>query len=422
MTPEKLFHELLGLGLNWRVQECEFKREKGVVLLVICETEHLWESERCPGSGGRVKCYDHVEEMVWRHLNVFEHQCEIRCLLPRGRCESTGKIYRVTPPWEGLSKHFTKSFEAMTLLLLREMPVAAVGRTIGEHDTRLWRMLKAHVAAAYPQADWSEVSCVGCDEMSVRKGHHYVSVFCDLVGKRVLFAVPGKDKKVWEAFAQALGEHNGHHRAITEVSIDMSPAYIAGVKENIGDQAAIVFDKFHVIAHVNDAVDDVRRQEMRFGGWATRNDLKETRWIWLKNAENLSDKQKAKQQRLEDKNLLTAKAYQMRLTLQDIYQIPHAGPAKRKLLAWCRWVRLVAKKHTSLMFNKMLGCAKMIETHLLGILSHWKRRTTNAFLEALNSVFSAVKCKARGFRSTDNLIAMLYFTAGKLKIPATHWK
>jgi len=420
MTPEKLFHELLGLGLNWRVEECEFKRENGVVYLRIGETEHLWESERCPESGGRVKCYDHVEEMVWRHLNVFEHKCEIRCRLPRGRCETSGKVYRVRPPWEGLCKHFTKAFEAMALLLLREMPVAAVGRIVDEHDTRLWRMLKAHVAAAYPQADWSQVTCVGCDEMSARKGHRYVSVFCDLVGKRVLFAVPGKDKKVWESFAQALSDHNGHHRAIEEVSMDMSPAYIAGVKENIGDQARVVFDKYHVIAHVNEAVDHVRRQEMRLAGWATRNDLKETRWIWLKNPENLSEKQKAKQQRLEDKNLITAKAYQMRLTLQDIYQIPYADLAKRKLLAWCRWVRRVAKKHVSLMFYKMLACAKMIESHLPGILSHWKRRTTNAFLEALNSVFSAVKRKARGFRSTDNLIAMLYFTAGKLKIPATH--
>jgi transposase len=148
-------------------------------------------------------------------------------------------------------------------------------------------MLKAHVAAAYPQADWSQVTCVGCDEMSVRKGHRYVSVFCDLIGKRVLFAIPGKDKKVWESFAQALSDHNGHHRAIEEVSMDMSPAYIAGVKENIGDQARVVFDKYHVIAHVNEAVDHVRRQEMRLAGWATRNDLKETRWIWLKNPENL---------------------------------------------------------------------------------------------------------------------------------------
>ena len=336
MTPEKLFHELLGLGLNWRVEECEFKREEGVVSLLLGETGHLWESERCPESGGRVKCYDHVGEMVWRHLNIFAHRCEIRGRRPRGRCETSGKVYRVAPPWEGLSKHFTKAFEAMALRLLREMPVAAAGRSIDEPDTRLWRMLKAPVAAAYPQADWSQVTCVGCAEMSVRKGHHSLSVFCELVGKRVLFAVPGKDKKVWQAFGQALGEPHGRPGAIQEVSIDMSPAYIAGVKENIGAQAQVVFDKFQVIAHVNDAVDHVRRQEMRFGGWATRNDLKKTRWIWLKNPGNLNEKPTASQQRLEGKNLRPAKAYQMRRTLQDIDQIPHAALAKKKLLAWCR--------------------------------------------------------------------------------------
>ncbi|HEV7404420.1 MAG TPA: transposase [Chthoniobacteraceae bacterium] len=160
--------------------------------------------------------------MTWRHLDVFEHRCEIRGRLPRGRCTKTGKIYRVRPPWEGLSKHFTKAFEAMALLFLRDMPVAAVARKLHEHDTRLWRMLKAHVAVAHPQGDWSNVCCVGCDEMSVRKGHRYVSVFCDLIAKRVLFATPGKDKRTWELFARALEDHFGHPRAITEVSMDMS--------------------------------------------------------------------------------------------------------------------------------------------------------------------------------------------------------
>ena len=237
MTPEKLFHELLGLGLNWKVTECEFDRESGVVRLRIEETEHLWKVERSPNDGAEVACYDHTEEMVWRHLNVFEHKCEIRCRLPRARCSKTQRIYRVCPPWEGLSKHFTKAFEAMALLLMREMPVAVVARHVKETDTRLWRMLKRHVEAAYPLADWSNVICVGCDEMSVRKGHNYVSVFCDLLGKRVLFAVKGRDKKVWEAFVQALEAHNGHPRAIREVSMDMSPSYIAGVQENIGNQA-----------------------------------------------------------------------------------------------------------------------------------------------------------------------------------------
>ena len=418
MTPEKLFHELLGLGMSWEVRGCEFDRESGVVKLEIAETKQLWDGERSPEFGARVSCYDHTEEMIWRHLNVFEHKCEIRCRLPRGKCSQSGKVYRVRPPWEGLSKHFSKGFEAMVLLLMREMPVAAVARMVGESDTRLWRMLKAHVAEAYPQSDWSGVECVGCDEMSVRRGHHYVSVFCDLIGKRVLFAVAGKDKRVWEAFAKEFGEHHGKVSSIRELSMDMSCAYITGARESIGEQAKIVFDKYHVIAHANAAVDAVRRNEMRLGKADVREGLKETRWIWLKNPENLTDKQKAKYHRIDRENLATAKAYQMRLTLQDIYEIPHPGIAKRKFLAWCRWVRRVAKKYYSLIFLKMLQCARMIEGHLPGILGHWENNTTNAFLEGLNSVFSAVKRKARGFRSTDNLISMLYFTAAKLRIPA----
>jgi transposase len=276
-----------------------------------------------------------VEELVWRHLNVFEHRCEIRCRLPRGRrvCEEAGKVYRVTPPWEGLSKHFTKGFEAMVLLLLRQMPVAAVARHVGETDTRLWRLLHAHAARALPRMDWSGVVCVGCDEPSARKGHRYVSVFCDLIGKRVLIAAPGKDKGVWEAFVAALGEHNGHPRAITEVSIDMSPAYIAGVKENLGDRAVVVFDRFHVVAHANAAVDETRRAEQCHLGKAQREELKCARRALLKNPANHTPKQAARYAGLLKSNLASVKAHQMRLIPREIYAIAEPKVARRKLRA-----------------------------------------------------------------------------------------
>jgi transposase len=89
--------------------------------------------------------------------------------LPRGQCSKSGKVYQIRPPWEGLSKHFTKAFGAFALLLMREMPVLAVSRIVKESDTRLWRMLKAHVAATHPQTDWNNAICVRCDEVSVRK-------------------------------------------------------------------------------------------------------------------------------------------------------------------------------------------------------------------------------------------------------------
>jgi transposase len=88
-----------------------------------------------------------------------------------------------------------------------------------------------------------------------------VSVVCDLIGKRVPSATPGKDTATWSAFAWALEAHNDHPRAITEVSIDLSPTYIAGARENLGDQAFVVFDMFHVIMHANFGADETRRAE-----------------------------------------------------------------------------------------------------------------------------------------------------------------
>jgi len=420
MTPEKLFEQLLGLCDEWRVSRCEFDATEGIVNLWVEELPHFWVVETARQKQP-IELYDHTGELEWRHLNVFEHHCVLRCRLPRGQ-RTDGSVYRVHPPWEGLCKHFTQAFEAMALLLLGQMPVAAVARQLDEHDTRLWRMLHAHVAAAYPQADFSGVTCVGCDEMSVRKGHRYVSVFCDLVGKRVLFACEGRDSSTWEKFVHALGEHNGHPRAIKEVSIDMSPAYIKGVLENIGKQALVVFDKFHVIAKVNMAVDEARRMEQRLSNKPERELLKKSRWVLLKNPGNLSEAQRERAAGLLKSTLGTLKAYQMRLALQEIYALSDKVRARRKLLAWCRWVRWSAGQYLAPIFKDMVKCAGMVERHLEGILGHWENRLTNAFMEGLNSVFSAVKRKARGFRNIGNLIAMLYFHAANLHFPASHSK
>jgi transposase len=416
MTPEKLFHELLGLGLNWEVMESRFERESGTVFLEIRETPRLWESTRCPEDGGLVFCYDHTDELVWRHLNVFQHRCEITCRLPRGKCRQCGHVFRVRPPWEGLSKHFTKEFEAFALLLMREMPMRKVSEVVGETDTRLWRMLFRQVDAAYAEADFSQVCCVGVDEMSVRKGHEYISVFADWVRKRVLFATEGKGHQVWLDFVTALEQHNGHRHAITQVSMDMSPAYHKGVKATCRN-AQVVFDKFHVVAHANQAVDEVRRAEVRLGGAGVWEALRRSQWLWRKNPENLTEPEAARLAQIDQKNLRTAKAYQMRLVLQDIYRSATATIARQRFRVWCRWVRWVARLQPNNLLRSMVKVADSVEQHLTGILAHWKWGVTNAFMEGLNSVFSATKRKARGYRSTTYLITMLYFVAGKLRFP-----
>jgi transposase len=335
--------------------------------------------------------------------------------LPRGKRHEDGAIYRVTPPWEGRGKHFTKEFEAFALTLMREMPVKKAGEILGETDQRMWRLLHAHVEAARAQEDWSEVVWVGADEMNRKKGHNYVTVFADLARKRVLFGEEGKDAGVWEVFAQEMVAHNGHPKAVTQVAIDMSPAYQKGVRENFGN-ASLVFDKFHVVQATNEGVEAVRRLEAQESE-DKRQALAKSQWIFRKNPENHTDREVARANQMDEKHLMTVTAYQMRLILQDLYELRDVRQARRDFPIWCQWVKDTAAKEGHRLLQPMVKVAEMVERHLEGILGHWKEGLTTAYLEGLNSLFSATKRKARGYRTTRNLLTMLYFVAGKLRIP-----
>jgi transposase len=416
MIPEKMFHEILALGEEWHVSAVEYVEKEGQVLIRVEETPGLWKAEQCPHCNAKeVGGYDHAPERRWRHLNVCQLQSEIVCALPRGQCKECKKVYTVRAPWEGRSRGLTQEFEAFALTLMREMPVKKAGEILGETDQKLWRALFAHVGAAWVDLSWENVVWVGADEMNRKKGHNYLTVFVDLEAKRVLLAVEGKDAGTWKRFAEQLGQHNGHPKAITQVAIDMSPAYIKGVKENFGN-AVIVYDKFHVISQVGAAVDEVRRAEVRQDAVA-REQLEKTCWLWRKNPERWTEREEQRWEQLKDKPLVTGLAYAMRLQLQNAYASASAGVARNRFVKWCQWVRTESEALTSGLLNPMRKAAEMVERHLEGILGHWKEGLTTAFLEGLNSLFSATKRKARGYRSSEYQIAMLYFVAGKLEIP-----
>jgi transposase len=419
MIAEKVFQELLGLGECWEVKGVDYEPDNNRFVLVIEETEKLWPTQICPVETCRqepITCYDHCDVRSWRHLDVFGKKSEILCKVPRGKCSHCGHIYRVPVPWEGEGKHFSKEFEAFALTLMREMPMNKAADILGTNDHSLWRILFAHVDKAYAQLDLSEVCWIGVDEMSSRKGHHYLTVFADLVKKRVIFATEGKDHKVFEAFVEALSAHNGHPKAITQAAIDMSKAYQKGVKENLPN-ARIVFDKYHVVAQVNGAVDEVRRAEAQEGDAAARAQLKKSLWLWRKNPESLTEKEQARLEEMDLKHLATGVAYQMRLVLQEAYGSRRVETARYRFESWVNWVRGRAERFGGLL-EPMRKVADMVERHLEGILAHWQQGLTTAFMEGLNSLFSATKRRARGYRNPVYMITMLYFVAGKLAIPS----
>ena len=413
MTPEETFGQLLGLGKAWRVVEARLEASSSTFVLSVKETAELWPEESAR-AGTKVTCHDHVEPMQWRHLNVFNKECVIVCALPRGRRGDDGKVYRVTPPWEGRSKHFTQEFEAFALTLMREMAVKRAGQIFSESDSRMWRMLFAHVKAAHDRLSFDNVVWVGADEMNRRKGHNYLTVFADLLAKRVLFATPGKDASVWEAFAAELLRHNGHPKAIRRVAIDMSAAYTKGVASNLGN-AQVVYDKFHVIQNVVEACDQVRKVESRSDA-DKRELLERTRWMWLKNRSNWTEKETHKWESMALERCVTGMADEMRLVLQGIYQWKDVEVARKLFGNWCAWVKAMWEQ-TGELLEPMARAARMIEGHMEGILAHWTQGLTTAYMEGLNSLFSAVKRKARGYRTVEYMTSMLYFVAGKLTLP-----
>lgn len=421
MIAENAFAQLLQLDERWAVKAAEYETQPVErFLVVIRETEKLWPSLRCPeATCGRVGmvCHDHAEPRVWRHLDAFGKRTEILCAPPRARCPGCGKVWTVKVPWEGEGKHFTKDFEAFALTLMREMPMKRAGEILGETDTRLWRMLFGHIHRARAQLDLSELVHLGVDEMNIRRGHEYVTVFADLAQRRVVFATEGKDHTTFGRFCEDLLRHNGHPHAITQVAMDLSAGYRKGAQENLRN-ATLTYDPFHVTALVSEAVDEVRRKEAREGNDATKEALKGSMYLFRKNPENLSERQAEELDQLDLKSLATGTAYQVRLELSDIYRRA-ATPekARYRLEAWINWAKAKCRRWGQWL-APLERAVRTIETHLEGIVAHWEAELSTAFMEGLNSVFSAVKRRSRGFKSSEYLIAMLYFVAGKLPFPS----
>ena len=315
MRDTNLLQLALGLTPPWTVTRSDFDPE---AQRLDIEIDFAPGSRfACPNCGAAdCPAYD-TERMTWRHLNFFQHQAYLNARVPRVRCDKCG-IKKVHVPWARPDSGFTLLFEALLMTMVSAMPVRTVARMVGEHDTRLWRVVHHYVDQARARTDASDVTRVAIDETAARRGHDYITLFVDIDQARVLFATEGKDADTVAAFAEDLAAHGGEPEAVNEVCIDMSPAFIKGVAEHLPN-AAITFDKFHAVKIVNDAVDQVRRAEQK-----RQSLLRGTRYIWLRNPANLSERQQATLDSLPTRHLKTARAYQIRLAFQDLYDQPSA--------------------------------------------------------------------------------------------------
>jgi transposase len=395
LEANTLFEMALGLGGHWKVTESRFEGEpKKLILKLEPERGLHWKCPECERCG---PVHDTVERR-WRHLNFFQYESELVAKVPRCQCEKHG-VRQVEVPWARPGSGFTLMFEAMVMLLCQQMPVADAAELLGEHDTRLWRIVCEHVERAQEARDWSKVTRILVDETSARRGQRYVTVFVDEQSRQLLFMTPGRKAESVKAFVEALIGHGGKPENIQWVGMDMSAAYAAGVEKYLPG-ARKAFDHFHIAQLAGAALDEVRRRlHAEHGG------LKSARWSILGNEWTRSPEQKEERKTLREEYPKLGRAIGLRESLQDVL----ASADEESLRWWCGW----ASRSRLEPFQKL---ARTLKNHWEGILGFFRSGITSAAIEAINGKLQLAKRMARGFRNFAFFRAISYLKAASLDL------
>lgn len=418
---EALFTTALGLQPPWHVDKVELNTDKR---RIDFEVAHTGRRAACPACGAEhQRIHDRVRRS-WRHLDFFQFEAWLHAQVPRVQCDGCGKTTQLPVPWAREGSGFTLLFEALSLSLCQEMPVHQAARQLRVAAKRLWRRVHHYVGVAREKDDMSGVRYVGIDETSAKRGHEHITVVHDLEAKRLLFATPGRDHATLQSFAQDLRAHGGDPRAIEHACIDMSAAYKKGIDQSL-PKAQISYDRFHVVALANAAMDEVRRQEMRNSAAAVREALgahskkrlRQLLWGMRKNPTGWSYAQFETMHWLQRSNLKSARAWRLKQALRLAYSEAAASNSEQiaqgalnKWLSWARRSRLEPFKRLALTLKEHLG----------GVVRGMLDGRSNAYVEAMNGLLQQTKIAARGFRNINNFIAMAYLRMSKLKhLPQT---
>ncbi len=402
MNSEFLFSQALGLQSPWKVEEINFSNDN-----ILEQNELHLQISFEPGarfadeSGVLCPVHDTVDRQ-WQHLSFFEHSCYLHCSVPR-ITTTDGKVRTVEVPWARPGSGFTLLFEAMALALIeREMPVNRVAEMLKVNPQRIWTVFNHWIGKAKIADDVSSITQLGIDETSSKKGHKYVTLGVDLEESRVIFVTEGKGKATLHNLQEHLENKGVEKEQIEQISMDLSPSFIAGAAEAF-PSAEITFDRFHVVKLLNEAMNQVRISERK-----EHDALKGHKYTFLRNRENLTNKQEVSLAEMIDLYPTLGQAYRLKELFNDLWSMPDKVSAEAFLKQWCEEVE-------NSKIPAFMKFVKTVRSHWSGIIHSVETKITNGILEGINSKVQLAKRRARGYRNINNFINMIYFLCGKLK-------
>lgn len=408
MNDRKLYEQILGIPQPWYVEEVALRLDQGEIEVRVAGPASV---ERCPECGKRCSRYDGVERR-WRHLDTCQYRTILLATVPRIECDEHG-VRQVLVPWAEERSRFTALFEALVIDWLQGTEsIAAVAKGLrlsweevsGIRGRAVRRGMKRRGRAPLPAS-------VGVDETSVRRGHEYITVVNALSEARVLDVIDDRTQASLDAF---WSQYDANERNVVEsVAMDMWAGYIASTRKHLSmADEKIVFDKFHIMKHLGDAVDKVRRQEHRTLRANGDDRLAKTRYLWLTHPERLRGEARARIDALRAGALKTARAFRYKEHASGLWGYVRRGMAER---LWKQWLHGALRCR----MEPIRRVARMIREHWYGVMNAATSDVTNAMSESVNAQIQRIKKRACGFRNRSRFREAILFHLGGLDLYPT---
>jgi len=386
MSTSLLYH---GFGLvGYRY--CSQHFEGGQVIFCIDKPR---ERLRCPCCGSDQVWAQGGVERTFRTLPIGAKPVLLQFKVPRVRCFDCDRVRQIKLGFADPKKHYTRAFERYVLELSQHMTI----QDVAEHLQVSWDTVKDIQARSlqkrFGKPKLHKLQQIAIDEIAIGKGHHYLTVVLNLLTGAVVFVGDGKGAEALTPFWRRLRRSRAQ---ITAVATDMSAAYIRAVRDNV-PRAVHVFDHFHVIKLVNDKLSALRRELYhQLSSAAERKLLKGTRWLLMKNPENL-DPERNEQQRLEEAlrlNAPLATAYYLKEDLRQIWSQPNKRTARRVFRDWLARARASG-------IGRLMQLADRLASYQEGILAYYDYPISTGPLEGTNTKIQVMKRQAYGFRDRE---------------------
>jgi len=395
MFSESFFDLILNFGDEWKVTKVKLNTKTEEVDVYV---EYL-------ANNPMIKIYDHAPIRRWRHLDTMQYKTYVNCQLPRIK-DKKGKIKTLKSPWADNYQRHTYLFERIAIDVLQ----ATKNQTKTAELLRcgfnvINKIIHSSVLRGLSRRPSNFVyKHLSIDEKSFKKGHKYVTVLSSPIAGLVIDVSEDRDTQSCKnLITKTISKDNLEH--VETVSMDMWKPYMNAVNDTL-PSSKVVHDRFHLVQYLNKAIDKVRQREVK-----KHEILKNSRYAFLKNPENLTEKQRIKFEEISNANYEISRAWRVKENFRDIFGSSSIVEATALIFKWLSFT-------TNTKIKEVIKVANMFKNHLPGVINAMVESFSNAMAERLNGKIQEVKSTGRGYRKFKNFrSAILFFHGGLLLYP-----